>query len=823
MGPGVRKNVMNKSIQNHSSSHGGNDMSVTAGVNPLVTFHRRLRGKYRYAVPVGCILGLSAAFAVHSLIPDQYESTGVLEIAPTSQRVLYSTEQNEAVPMFDAWVDAQLGQIRSPRVIDLAMKNKRWTEQGVELNRNDFLEDLSISRANGSLLISISYVADDKYVAQAAVQSTIEAYRSIHIDQSKRGQVWTVETLQALVSELNLQRKELRNRVAAVSGPRSASAIQDLYDAKFQEQIEIESMLTTARLELAAFEVSADNNTEPKDDVQASKQTGVPDGPQVMTAEELANADTLLAKLVEARDSEVVSLDQLVTTYGENHPEADKVRYRLLTLDRGIEKRTNELNKLIAAQWSDEENNPGITSDRRGIRGPEVTIDTLTSRIETLTELRDEVKQQAESLNFDLNKIEEIREDEAMLMKQAKDAEQRLAALQIEQENSGRVNVLNEGEIPAQPSNKKRRLQMTGAAGLVGFGLPLGVAFLIGQMRGRYDHFDDAKATLGSGAFLGILPHLPENMAEPEQALVASLSVHEIRSLLHGVSDQHDAKSFMITSATSGSGKTTLALALGLSYAGAGSKTLVIDFDTVGAGLSSRIRRIVRGRLGRMLIEQGLLDESQLILAVETAERDGRKLGETLVDLNFISDGQLSDALNRQASQNYGLREAITSGDLENCVTETGIPNLDALPVGETSVGDVGTFPKHKLRTLLDQARKHYDMILIDTGPILGSLEASMLSKEVDATVLVLAAGEQERLVNQALERLQQNNAVLAGLIFNRAKQKDVVRFSSSASQRSRLNQNMEQVIKPQVPIELPGEYGPIAEATASFQPKRDN
>jgi len=801
-------------------------VSQPPGGNPLLALHRRLRGKYRYAVPAGLILGACAAFAVFRLIPDKYESTGVLEITPTSQRVLYATEQNEAVPMFDAWVDAQIGQIRSPRVIDLALKNDHWEEHGSDLNRNDFLEDLEITRGKGSLLIQIKYTSDSKNVAQAAVQSTIEAYRQVHIDQSTRGQVWTVETLQGVLSELDLQRKELRNRIAEITGPLSASAMQDLYDAKFQEQIELESMLTTARLELAAFQAA--QPVQPKDEGAPEEEAGaepeaVAQGPETLSAGELAGADDMLRKLLEARDSESATLDQVVETYGENHPEADKLRYRLLTVERRIAQRADELNNMIAEQWEAEDGTNSPINPRRGVLTPENTIKALETRIASLTELRDEVKQQAESLNFDITRIDEIREDEATLVRQVKDAEQRLAALQIERENSGRVSVINEGELPTQPSNKRKRLQMAGAAGVGGLALPFAAAFLIGLLRGRLDHFEDAKATWGSGAFLGILPHLPDNLADPQQALIASLSVHEIRSLLHGVSDRHDAKSFMITSATSGAGKTTLALALGLSYAGAGSRTLLIDFDTIGGGLSSRVRRIVRSRLGKMLIEQGLLDESQLNIAIEMAERDGRKLGETLVDLGYISSGQLSEALNRQASQNYGLREAVTSGDLEACVTETGVPNLYALPVGETSVGDVGTFAKRNLRALLEEARKHYDMILIDTGPILGSLEASMLSKEVDATVLVLAAGEQERLVNQAIERLQHNNAALAGLIFNRAKQKDVVRFSSSASQRSRMSNSLDLVTKPDAPVELPGEYGPIAEATASFQPKQKN
>ena len=783
--------------------------------NPLLVVHRRLRDKYWYVIPVGLVLGVSAAFAAHKMIPDKYESIGVLEITPTSQRVLYATEQNQPVPMFDAWVGAQIGQIQSPRVIELALKQSRWEEHGEDLARSDFLENLVIFRSKGSLLIQITYAANSPKVSQAAVQSVIEAYRQVHIEQSDRGQIGTMEALRGVLSEMDLERQGLRNRIAEVAGPLSPSAMEGLYTAKFDRQIELESMLLTVRMELAAVESAAGGSGD------TAPEAGGAEPIQMLTASELARLDDVLGRLMAAHAAQTLSLEGLIDRFGENHQEVINVRRDLDILDNRIAKRTDELNLLIAQnhEGSGDAANPAIPSNNSLRRH---SADALQARIVSLTELRDEVKQQAASLNSDITRIGEFQEQLAIFKRRADDAEARLATLQIEQDRSGRVSIVNEGDLPTTPSNAKKRLQMTGAAGVAGFGLPFGIAFLVGLLRARLNYFDDAKANWGGGAFLGILPELPGDMADPHQALVASLSVHEIRSLLQGVSEKHGAKRFMVTSATAGAGKTSLTLALGLSYAGAGNKTLLIDFDTIAGELSARVRRIIRSRLGKMLIEQGLLEESDLLHAVEIAERDGRKLGETLVDLGHISDGQLSEVLNRQTNSSHGLREAIVSGDLEACVAETGAPNLYYLPVGETSVGDVGTFAKKDIHAMLVQAHEQYDTVLIDTGPILGSLEAAMLAKEADATILVLAAGEQERLVNQAIDRLQRNGAVLAGLVFNRAQQRDVVRFSSSASQQSRMSRRDADapLIQPRDNDDLPREYGPIAHATAAYQPQ---
>lgn len=797
-----------------------NQAEESSGGNPLLAVHRRLRGKYRYAIPTGLILGLCAAAFTYKSISNEYESVGMMEITPTSQRVLYATEQNQAMPMFDAWVNAQIGLMNSPRVIDLALKNERWLEKGGHSDRGTFQDGLEIWRSRGSLLINVAYSSENRVQAQAAAQALMEAYREVHLDQSNRGQVWTVEALQSLLSELALQRKELRNQVIEITGPLTPTALQGLYDAKFEEQMGLESMLMAARLELAAIESALSPDGAPRNNEEEDDEED-PGPPDPLSSEELAAADEMLRNLLQTRGERVLILEEMVLRYGEAHRESRRVSQSIDMINRQINRRVEDLNGLILKQWSEEGSEAGAIALSSGLPGGLNNLDTVKSRITSLTELREEVKVQAGNLNSDLARIEEIKEHDAALARRVTDAESRLAALEIERENTGRVRIVNEGEMPFTPSNRKKRMQMAAGAGAGGFAMPFALAFLVGLLRGRLTHFDDAKASLGGNAFLGILPQLPEDIADPQQALVASLSVHEIRSLLHSVSENYNAKSFMITSATAGAGKTSLVLALGLSYAGAGNKTLLIDFDTIGTGLSTRIRRIVRGRLGQVLIEQGMLEESQLIEAIETSERNSAKLGQTLVELGYVNEGQLTESLNRQSNQSQGLREAVVSGDLQSYVTETGIPNLDALPVGETSVGDVGTFAKNDLRALLEKARENYDMVLIDTGPILGSLEAAMVAKEADATIMVLAAGEKERTVNQAIERLQHNNASLAGLIFNRAMQKDVVNLSSSASQRSRVSQAADPtLLHPHNDGKVAEDYGPIAQATAAFQRK---
>jgi len=58
-------------------------------------------------------------------------------------------------------------------------------------------------------------------------------------------------------------------------------------------------------------------------------------------------------------------------------------------------------------------------------------------------------------------------------------------------------------------------------------------------------------------------------------------------------------------------------------------------------------------RLGEVLVQQKLLSQEQLALALEEQKRSGRKLGRVLVELGFVTEEQISEALARQLNIPY--------------------------------------------------------------------------------------------------------------------------------------------------------------------------
>jgi len=90
------------------------------------------------------------------------------------------------------------------------------------------------------------------------------------------------------------------------------------------------------------------------------------------------------------------------------------------------------------------------------------------------------------------------------------------------------------------------------------------------------------------------------------------------------------------------------------------------------------------------------------------------------------------------------------------------------------------------LRRLLSEAKKHFDLIIVDTGPILGSIEASLVCAAADRTILAVARNQQRPLVEKSIQHLQAIGAQLAGVVFNRAQARDFERSMSGLALRSR-------------------------------------
>jgi Mrp family chromosome partitioning ATPase len=274
---------------------------------------------------------------------------------------------------------------------------------------------------------------------------------------------------------------------------------------------------------------------------------------------------------------------------------------------------------------------------------------------------------------------------------------------------------------------------------------------------------------------------------------MAAHSVHQIRTSLVGRHREETRQVFTITSPSPDSGKTSLTLALGLSFAASRSRALLIDCDFIGGGLTSKMKMITRRRLGHILRREGVITTPQLVEALKIRARDRSRLGDVLVALGYATQREVDDALELQRQSLVGLREAMLGDPPQECFAETGTPGLYVMPLGSAGPQHVGELSYPVLRGVIEQVRRWFDVIIIDTGPILGSLEASIAALVADEVVLTVARGEERGKVQRSLEQLTQSGVSVAGIVLNRAEVPDIVAsgYSSSISRRSSETENL--------------------------------
>jgi polysaccharide biosynthesis transport protein len=111
---------------------------------------------------------------------------------------------------------------------------------------------------------------------------------------------------------------------------------------------------------------------------------------------------------------------------------------------------------------------------------------------------------------------------------------------------------------------------------------------------------------------------------------------------------------------------------------------------------------------------------------------------------------------------------SVDSESLASVVLETSVPGLFLLPSGLAHPNEASLLYGAKLPDLLARLRGEFDMVLIDTPPMLQIPDARVLGTLVDAVILVMRAGHTNREAAMAAsQRLSEDGTRVLGTILN--------------------------------------------------------
>lgn len=305
---------------------------------------------------------------------------------------------------------------------------------------------------------------------------------------------------------------------------------------------------------------------------------------------------------------------------------------------------------------------------------------------------------------------------------------------------TGQVQIIDLADTPSIPMSEGRTRKL--ALGLlVGLMLAYGASSLVDGMNTSIRRRDDVERGLNVPGLAVIpkfvspngnrlLPRLAKGKPSPNGKRVSASggSLEELVTVTEPQSSSAEAyrtlrtnlifsqsvrtlRSIVVTSASPGEGKTTTAANLAVSFAQQGMRVLIVDCD------------LRRARLHKMFgvpREPGL---SEMIIGRET---------------------------------------------IDSAVRDTAVPGLYVLTSGLLPPNPAEMLGGPRMRSVLDSLLEAFDLVIVDSPPLLAASDAAILATMADGTVVVVRAGVTElEAGQQAIQQLNAVGARIVGAVLN--------------------------------------------------------
>lgn len=150
-------------------------------------------------------------------------------------------------------------------------------------------------------------------------------------------------------------------------------------------------------------------------------------------------------------------------------------------------------------------------------------------------------------------------------------------------------------------------------------------------------------------------------------------------------------------------------------------------------------------------------------LAAVIAQSDKKVL---LIDADFRK-GQVHHVIG--CSMKNGLSDfLIGSKSLLEVVKKTEVENLDFISRGKIPPNPSELLMNANLKHLMDWAASHYDLVIVDTPPVLAVSDACIIAKYAGTKMLVVRFQKNTlKEIDVAAKRFSQKNLIVNGVIFN--------------------------------------------------------
>jgi tyrosine-protein kinase Etk/Wzc len=393
-----------------------------------------------------------------------------------------------------------------------------------------------------------------------------------------------------------------------------------------------------------------------------------------------------------------------------------EVNQKIKTLQDKLKQKTDELIKSNLAVSSPIESIRELTQK---VIAQQIEISALQAKSSAISQI---VKKYSDrfgkipekNIRFAQFERERKSNEKLYLMVQEKYQE----ALITEQSQYGNVELIDPARLPGGPVRPNRMTNMLVGI-LAGLGLGIGIALLMSFMDTTIRSPDDIEQN-GFTALGFVPPFFTHGDHEPGESLVAlnprssgSEGYRMLRtSIQNFLNGQEQGKILVISSPVPREGKSTTTANLAVSLARAEYRTLLIDSD---------LRRPSLHKIFSAKLEPGLAD--------------------------YLA-GKV---------------------DLDTIIRETSVGNLRFISCGSIPEDPSELLTSHKMKDLIGTLKKRFDIIVLDTTPLVTIADAQIVAKQSDGVVLVVSAGMSKMAgLEKARAILDQLGVRLFGVLLNK-------------------------------------------------------
>lgn len=279
------------------------------------------------------------------------------------------------------------------------------------------------------------------------------------------------------------------------------------------------------------------------------------------------------------------------------------------------------------------------------------------------------------------------------------------------------ARIISEAQVPTDPVGLGRKQLVAAGFGLGGI-LGIIVVLALEQVARGFRTTDEVERALGLPV-LGLVPRLrfgrwrnPIDYVADRPMSIYAEALRRLFATVRLTARLRPGSVMVVSSALPGEGKTTLVMSLARVLAGAGVRVLVIEGDMRRPALSKMLDPADKAGLCDVLAER-----RELATAIQNDPKSGA---------HILFAGQ---------------------------------PSADAADL----------LDPRRVRLLFDEVRRHYDLVLVDTAPVLVISDSIVMAEQADAVLLAARwSRTPRRLVVKATSLLRECGANLVGTVLSR-------------------------------------------------------